>query len=138
MRILIVASALVGLAILPAAAQEAERYRLERTDTGFVRMDMTTGQMSICEENAGEVICRNSADEPNMYESRITELERRVDALERQFADGPGTQHVLPTDQEFEQSLGYMRRFFQSFFDIVEDWERGLRTPQAEPEPDRT
>ena len=30
----------------PSLAQEAERYALERTDTGYVRMDRQTGEMS--------------------------------------------------------------------------------------------
>jgi hypothetical protein len=121
----------------PAFAQETERYRLERTDTGFVRMDTETGQMSVCEEQSGQLVCRTSTDERAAYEERIDDLERRVEALERQASgdadDGTG---AFPTEQEFERSLGYMRRFFQNFFDIVEDWENGLRTPEETP--DRT
>lgn len=43
--------------------------------------------------------------------------------------DATGGTDAFPSEQEFERSLGYMRRFFQNFFDIVEDWEKGLRAP---------
>lgn len=138
MRNLIIVWALAGLVAVPALAQEPERYRLERTDKGFVRMDTTTGQMAICEENSGQLVCRTSTDERAAYEDRIDDLERRVDALEQQNSSPRTGQRALPSEQEFEQSLGYMRRFFQSFFDIVKEWENDLRPPQAEPTPDRT
>lgn len=137
MRHLVVTAVLGAMLAAPAFAQETERYRLERTDTGFVRMDTATGRMSVCEERSGQLVCRTSTDERVAYEERIDDLERRVEALERQAAgDAPGGTGVLPSEQEFERSLGYMRRFFQNFFDIVEDWEKGLRTPGETP--DRT
>ncbi|MCO6389072.1 DUF4988 domain-containing protein [Aliihoeflea sp. 40Bstr573] len=138
MRHLLVAAALFGTLTVPALAQETERYRLERTDTGFVRMDTSTGQMSVCEERSGQLVCRTSTDERAAYEERIDDLERRVEALERQAGASNDATDALPSEEEFERSLGYMKRFFQNFFDIVEDWERGLRSPQDEPAPDRT
>ncbi|MBL0936597.1 MAG: hypothetical protein IBJ07_17770 [Rhizobiaceae bacterium] len=139
MRHLVAAAALFATLSAPAHAQETERYRLERTDTGFVRMDTATGQMSVCEERSGQLVCRTSTDERVAYEERIDDLERRVEALERQAGAGSddGTR-VLPSEEEFERSLGYMKRFFQNFFDVVEDWEKGLRKPDEEPVPDRT
>ena len=137
MRHLVVAVALGGMLAVPALAQETERYRLERTDTGFVRMDTTTGQMSVCEERSGQLVCRTSTDERAAYEERIDDLERRVEALEeRTPGNADGGTNALPSEEEFERSLGYMKRFFQNFFDIVEDWENGLRAPETAP--DRT
>lgn len=135
MRRLVAAAALFATLSVPALAQETERYRLERTDTGFVRMDTATGQMSVCEERSGQLVCRTSTDERVAYEERIDDLERRVEALER---NAGASSDALPSEEEFERSLGYMKRFFQNFFDVVEDWERDLRTPNEEPVPDRT
>lgn len=114
-----------------AFAQETERYRMERTEDGFVRMDTATGQMSVCQEQSAQLVCRTATDDRIAYEDRIDDLERRVEALES--AQGTA-QHALPTEQEFEQSLSYMRRFFQNFFDTVKEWESDLQEPQ----PDRT
>lgn len=134
MRHLVAAAALLAALSAPALAQETERYRLERTDTGFVRMDTTTGQMSVCEERAGQLVCRTSTEERLAYEERIDDLERRVEALERQA----GKSASVPSEEEFERSLGYMKRFFQNFFDVVEDWEKKLRAPEDEAVPNRT
>jgi len=104
---------------------------MERTEDGFVRMDTATGQMSVCQEQSAQLVCRTATDDRIAYEDRIDDLERRVEALE----SARGTaQQALPTEQEFEQSLGYMRRFFQNFFDIVKEWENDLQEPQ----PNRT
>lgn len=131
MRILPLLAGITAMLATPALAQETERYRMERTEDGFVRMDTTTGQMSVCQETSGQLVCRTATDERLAYEERIDGLERRVEALE----SARGTvQQALPSEQEFEQSLGYMRRFFQSFFDIVKEWENDPGTPQ----PNRT
>lgn len=131
MRILPLLAGITAMLATPALAQETKRYRMERTEDGFVRMDTTTGQMSVCQETSGQLVCRTATDERLAYEERIDDLERRVEALES--ARG-AVQQALPSEQEFEQSLGYMRRFFQSFFDIVKEWENDPGTPQ----PNRT
>lgn len=131
MRILPLLAGIAAMLATPALAQETERYRMERTEDGFVRMDTITGQMSVCQEQSGQLVCRTATDERLAYEDRIDDLEQRVKALEG--AQGTSRQ-ALPSEQEFEQSLGYMRRFFQSFFDVVREWESDPRAPQ----PDRT
>ena len=57
------AAALAGLAALPAAAEEAERYRLERTEDGYVRLDTATGAMTLCREADGRLVCAPAAQE---------------------------------------------------------------------------
>jgi hypothetical protein len=131
MRHTIFLAAIAATLAIPAFAQDTERYRIERTDEGFVRMDTTTGNISVCKEQSGQLVCRAATDDRLAYEDRIDDLERRVEALE----SGRGTSsHALPSEEEFEQSLGYMRRFFQNFFDMIREWEGDLREPQ----PDRT
>ena len=41
--------------------------------------------------------------------------------------------NLLPSDEEFERSLGYMERFFRKFMDIVRDMDKsdaGAGIPQ--------
>lgn len=127
MRSLSIALVLGGLPLLAtsAAAQEAERYRLEKTDEGYVRMDTRTGEMSVCEERASQLICRVAADERTALQDEIDRLnaslkalEERVTALEKKPVV-PG----LPTEEEFEKTMSYMERFFRGFMDIVKDFE---------------
>ena len=83
--------AVLGVATLlamsaPSFAQDAERYRLERTENGFVRMDVRTGEMSFCEERRGELVCRPGGDARIAGVDRIQELNRKIDQLEERIA----------------------------------------------------
>src|SRR5687767_12917657 len=65
-----------------ALAQDAERYQLERTDQGYVRMDTRTGEMSICEERSGQLVCRLAADERAAFQDEIDRLSESLSSLE--------------------------------------------------------
>jgi len=131
----------------PATAQEtAERYRLERTDNGYVRMDTETGRMSLCAQQGEQLVCRMASEDMDAYDADVEALRARVDALEARLAamESRAQQGAnLPDEQEFEQTLGYMERFFRRFMGIVRELEgeADATTPDAnEPPavPDRT
>lgn len=129
----------VGLILLPfflvGAAAQTERYRLERTEDGYVRMDTETGAMTLCQERGGELVCRSASEENSTEDAdtvevealreRVAKLEERVQALEKEGAD-------LPTEDEFERSLGLMERFFNRFVDIVKGLQQKLEPDQGE------
>jgi hypothetical protein len=129
-----------GLLLLPllsgsALAQE-ERYRLERTQDGYVRMDTQTGAMTLCQERSGELVCRPASESRAGGPSEMAALRDRIAALEdRVTALEGGTDSRLPLEQEFEQSLSLMERFFRRFVDIVRGLEEEQREQPAESEP---
>lgn len=132
MRAPIMLAALAAIAASPAFTQDVERYQLERTADGYVRLDTTTGRMSICQETGGQLVCRAAVEEREAYERDVGTLHERLDALEERVAALEGASGAaLPSDEEFEQTLGYMERFFRRFMGIVRDFED--ETP-----PDRT
>jgi uncharacterized small protein (DUF1192 family) len=137
---------LVSLAV-GASAAEPDRYRLEKTPTGYVRMDTRTGEMSICEERWGELVCKMAADERTAVQDEIERLraelkvlndrlasvgalEDRVAKLENSLASR--IEQSLPTEEDFNRTMGYMERFFRSFMAIVKDFESSDAKP---PEP---
>ena len=63
--------ALMPLVAVPAHANDAERYRLEKSANGYVRMDTQTGAMSICEEKEGQLVCRVAADDSPLAIMRL-------------------------------------------------------------------
>lgn len=113
----------------PGAAQ-GERYRLERSANGYVRMDTATGAISLCREEAGRLACAPAAEaEPADEASRdatAARLMARIEVLERRIAalEAGGAAPGLPSETEFEQTLSYMERFFQRFMGIVRDFDR--------------
>lgn len=141
--IVLVAVSALALPLSSAHSQEPDRYRMEKTESGYVRMDTRTGAMSLCRERSDQLVCTVAADERSAYQEDIDRLHARIDALERRVAgleEGGGDGADLPSDQEFEQTMGLMERFFRRFMGIVKDLERdfGGSEPQQEPAPDRT
>jgi hypothetical protein len=132
----------LAVAPLAAHAQDSDRYRLERTESGFVRMDTQSGQMSFCTESSGELTCRSAAEgAAPVNDSQIEALNRRIEALERRIAalegNPPGNgSNTLPSEEEFEQTMSFMERFLRRFMGIVKDLEG--ETPGEEPAPNRT
>jgi hypothetical protein len=124
----------------PSFAQGAERYRLERTESGFVRMDVRTGEMSFCEERRGELVCRPGGEARTAGIDQIQELNRKIDALEERIASLEAGQPAqpgagLPSEEEFERTMTFMERFLRRFWGVAKDLER---ESAAEPTPDRT
>jgi hypothetical protein len=127
---------LTALLLIPAAAlsQDTVRYALEKTADGYVRMDKSTGQMSICKEADGQLVCRIAADERSAYEDTLAGLTKRVEVLEQKMAAQPGTapkpQNMLPSEEEFDKTLSMMERFMRRFMGVVKELEDQPAQPQ--------
>lgn len=137
---------------LAAGATEPDRYRLEKSPDGYVRMDTRTGEMSICEEKWDELVCRMAADERSAVQDEIDRLQAELKTLNDRLAglkaledrvaklESSVTTRVensLPTEEDFNKTMSYMERFFRSFMGIVRDFE-GENSKPAEPGTDRT
>ena len=135
-----------------ASAAEPDRYRLEKTPNGYVRMDTRTGEMSICEEKWGELVCKMAADERTAVQDEIERLQTELKALNDRLAtvkaledrvaklENSLTARIeksLPTEEDFNKTMSYMERFFRSFMAIVKDFESENSKP-AEPGTDKT
>ena len=122
---------------LPVLAQDGanDRYTLEKSERGFVRLDRQTGAVTLCTEAEGTLTCRMGADERAAYDADLARLEKRVEALERQVAGGrPAEIRPLPDDAEIDRSVGIMERFMRAFFNLVQEF----RSQEDKPVPDRT
>lgn len=131
--------AIVLLGVTAAAAQQSDsRYALEKSANGYVRMDKQTGEMSICEERTGQLVCKMAADDRQAFESELDRLQSTVDALEgRVSALESGSTSTLPSSEDFDKTMTYMQQFFRGFMDIVKELDRDQEKPQ-EPAPQRT
>lgn len=128
MKSLILAACAGTLLATGVQAAEADRYQMEKSGEGYVRLDRLTGEMSICTEQAGQLVCRLAADERKAYGDGIEALTNRVDALESRLAAleaRPPATNELPSEEEFDKALGFMERFFKRFMEIVRGLEGG-------------
>ena len=122
---ILAAAAPLALFAMPALAQDDARYQMEKTADGYVRLDKQTGDMSICKEQSGQMICRSAADDRASLSDQIMQLEGRLAKLEAKVASGERSgvsgNSGLPTDEEFEKTMGYMEKFFRRFMGVVKD-----------------
>jgi hypothetical protein len=140
---LVTALALLPLLGLGAFAADGERYTLEKSASGYVRMDTQTGEMSICEERSGQLVCKLAADERSAYGSDVERLQADLEALETrvQALENSLTakfEKSLPTEEEFEKTMSYMERFFRSFIGIVKDLDKEESGEKPTPEAQKT
>lgn len=132
------AAAFAALAYAPASAQDVERYTLEKTPDGYVRMDRLSGEMSICRETTGQLVCKLAADERSALQDEIERVRSELDALEKRMTALEGAARTaldtgLPDERTFDQALGLMERFFRRFMGVVKDLERDFSDPEPEP-----
>ncbi|EHK57257.1 hypothetical protein [Allomesorhizobium alhagi] len=144
-----IATVVAAIAMSLAGAQvfaqdDPDRYTLEKTGNGYVRMDRRTGEMSLCEERSGQLVCKLAADERAAFQADTERLEAAIEALEERVAkleSGLTTKldRALPTEEEFEKTMGYMERFLRRFMGIAKDFEEEPAKPEAPPaDPQKT
>ncbi|SIP96646.1 hypothetical protein SAMN05880561_101490 [Rhizobium sp. RU33A] len=133
--------AILSLDVPFAMAQDAatDRYTLEKSASGFVRLDRQTGAVTLCTEADGTLTCRMAADERAAYDADLARLEKRVEALEKQVAGGAAAKSgELPSDAEIDRSIGIMERFMRTFFGLVQELQGQEQDQSGDPVPDRT
>ncbi len=137
MRFASLAACLAFAPLLAASAHanDADRYRLEKSADGYVRMDTETGAMSICQEKDGQLVCRVAADERGAFQDEIDRLQDRVKNLDERVAKLENSlsqklESSLPSEEDFNKTMGYMERFLRSFMGIVRDMQKDEPVPQ--------
>lgn len=124
-----IAAAFLVLAATPALAQQQ--------DAGDARSEQSGGILMRCEERGGELSCRRVEEQRDrLLNSELKALRERVDSLEKRVHALESRGNV-PLEQEFEQSLNLMERFFRRFVDIVKGLEEDKNPPASEPQSDR-
>lgn len=124
-----------------AHADGEGRYRMEKTDTGFIRLDTTSGDISLCREKDGQIVCRMAADERAAFEKELDLLTKRVEALEKGGTTAlTDTKPSLPTDEEIDRTMTVMEKMMQRFMGIVKNIEDGEEkaVPEKGADPQKT
>lgn len=134
MRMLIFTISVLAASASHGFAEDLTRYALEKTADGYVRMDKSTGEMSICKEQGDQLVCRLAADDRLAIDDQMASLEQRLNALEVKLGtmekSGLTGKQSLPTDEEFEKTIGYMEKFFRRFMGVVKELNDEENGPQ--------
>lgn len=139
----LIPAALASLVAASAFSEETDRYRLEKSANGYVRMDTQTGAMSICEERAGQLVCKMAADERAAFQDEVDRLQSSVKALDERVVKLENSlsarlESTLPSEEDFNKTMSYMERFLRGFMDIVKDMEKDSGEDGAKPNLQKT
>jgi len=138
--VFLAAPLLLCMASAAAFAQD-DRYVLEKSGDGFVRMDRQTGEMSNCTAEGEALVCKLAADERTAYQDEIDRLLQSLEALDKRVVKLESSltnklESSLPTEEEFNKTLSYMERFMRSFMDLTKDLDKDehIEKPPATPQ----
>ncbi|MBD9649190.1 hypothetical protein IB267_12575 [Ensifer sp. ENS09] len=125
-----------GLALAGgASAQDPApgRYSMQKSETGIARLDTQTGEVSLCQEKDGQLVCRMAADERAAFEQELDLLTKRVEALEKTAKAGESVaKQDLQAEEEIDRAMGIMERMMRRFMDIVKDLEGSDSTQEPQ------
>lgn len=134
MRMFMITLSALAASASGGLAEDLTRYALEKTADGYVRMDKSSGEMSICNEQGDQLVCRMAADDRLAIDDQMASLEERLTALETKLGalekSGLTGNQSLPTDEEFEKTMGYMEKFFRRFMGVVKELNDEENGPQ--------
>ncbi|RJT38829.1 hypothetical protein D3227_16385 [Mesorhizobium waimense] len=129
LQYILIPAALVSLIAASAWSEETDRYKLEKSTNGYVRMDTQTGAMSICEERAGQLVCKMAADERAAFQDEVDRLQTSMKAMDERVTRLENSlsarlESKLPSEEDFNKTMSYMERFLRGFMGIVKDMEK--------------
>jgi flagellar motility protein MotE (MotC chaperone) len=143
MRLLPLMTISLAAVLSSGAFAQEDRYVLEKSGDGFVRMDRKTGEMSTCTQDGASLVCKLAADERTAYQDEIDRLQQDMRALDERVARLENSltsrlESTLPSEEEFQKGLGYMERFLRSFRDTVQDLDKQPTNQGGSTGPDKT
>ena len=126
---ILIPAALVSLVAASAWSEETDRYRLEKSANGYVRMDTETGAMSICEERSGQLVCKMAADERAAFQDEVDRLQALMKAMDERVTKLENSlsarlESKLPSEEDFDKTMNYMERVLRGFMGIVKEMDK--------------
>ena len=148
-RTMLVAVALAGAALAGARAQgtppdaDNGRYSYNRVDDGYVRLDLRTGQVSLCTRRASGWSCQLAPDDRAAFENEIARLQAENVALKKALlerglplpggvseppaARAPDRDLKLPGDAEVDRAMSFIERVWRRLIEMMANIQRDLK-----------
>jgi hypothetical protein len=126
-----------------AAESDDGRYKFERIEEGFVRLDSRTGQVALCSRRAVGWACQGMPESPASLESEVTRLQGENDALKKVLsahgldlppgiastpptAQGGDHDLKLPSDAELDRVMTFMEKAWRRLVDMMIHLQRDV------------
>jgi hypothetical protein len=142
--IVVLALAGVTLARAQGAPPDADnRYSYNRVDDGYVRLDLRTGQVSLCSRRPSGWSCQLVPDDRAALEHEIARLQAEGAALKRALLDRglplpsgvtppavagtPDQELKVPGDAEVDRVMGFVERVWRRLIEMMANIQRDLK-----------
>lgn len=123
-------AALALLAAGPALAA-ADRYEFRAAEGGFLRLDRETGAASFCSASGEGYACRPATETERLAASPVTEIEKRVAAIEERLKKlegapplAPDASADLPTNEQIDRAAGFVQRALKRLRELAEEIQK--------------
>lgn len=119
---------------LPPAEADGNRFSYHRLADGFARLDLRTGQVSLCGLRSSGWACQAAPDDRAAFEAEISRLQADNVALKKALLDRglplpSGVKPDVPattgeagrtTESEFDRALGFIERAWRRLIEMIE------------------
>lgn len=127
-----------GGALPPDA--DTNRFSYHRTEEGFARLDLRTGQVSLCSLKSSGWACLSAPDDRTAYENEISRLQAENVALKKALLDRglplpggvkpeaavPPSEQGRSGDAELDRALNFMERAWRRLIEMMNSLQRDL------------
>jgi hypothetical protein len=118
-----IAVMLVGLIVAGTAAGDdkpSNRYAVQPSDDGFIRLDTQTGTVSHCGRREGVWFCEKLVEDQTAIEAEIDALRARVDVLSKEVeALVKRPPAVIETPAPPAEKPGFVTKAFHRLYALV-------------------
>jgi hypothetical protein len=97
------------LMVTPASAQD--RYKMQETENGIIRLDTQTGAVSHCTFEDKTLTCSTATDDKASYEEEIERLSSENKTLRKRAGVKSDDELDLPSEAEIEQTVDVIENF---------------------------
>lgn len=139
--VVVLAAATAVLAQAPPLPPDADtnRFGYHRTADGFARLDLRTGQVSLCTLRSSGWACQATPDDRTAFEAEISRLQSENVALKKALLErglplpggvkpeaAPSPDAGRPGDADLERALNFVERAWRRLIEMMTSLQRDL------------
>ncbi|MCX7296336.1 MAG: hypothetical protein WCG00_15670 [Hyphomicrobiales bacterium] len=129
----------------PASPEASPRYTFNRVDDGYLRLDNSSGQVTLCSQRNVGWACQAVPEDRAALDSEIARLQAEVDRLTTEIAalrapaepprppgdltprkdDGKTLTLKLPSDEDIKWAREAIEKVWRQFVDMVAEFQKG-------------
>ncbi len=122
----------------PPLTTSRDRYELQQTEGGFLRLDRDSGLTAFCSATGDGYACRPVAEGKTAQDAMIAKLEKRVAELEQKVKALSETKAApaaaaprdptldLPSDEQVDRVAGFLERALKRFRRLADDVQKDM------------